>query len=217
MPKFYDPKLNTIDGWMNEKELEFLYSFTTSLLRVYPTFSMIEVGSWKGRSGAAFIQAIIDDAELVKDCPLYRLVTFVDNWSCNDVEGMTNEERLKAKDTFMSNLDTWRSKAKETNNLCILDFRCIDMDSSTALLSFPLANSKELIFIDADHTYEGCKRDIEAAWPLVKQGGYILGHDYRSNHPTHKVKQAVDELFGNDFIIVKIPQTSIWCVKKEKK
>ena len=34
------------------------------------------------------------------------------------------------------------------------------------------------IYVDADHSYEGCKKDLEIADKLTKDNGYILGHDY---------------------------------------
>lgn len=55
-------------------------------------------------------------------------------------------------------------------------------------------NSLDFVFIDADHGYEGCLRDIREWAPLVKPGGYIIGHDI--HFPT--VKQAVTEYFGQD-------------------
>jgi len=39
-------------------------------------------------------------------------------------------------------------------------------------------NYFDLIYIDADHSYEGCKADIEAWYPKVKKGGFIIGDDY---------------------------------------
>ena len=36
----------------------------------------------------------------------------------------------------------------------------------------------DLIYIDGDHTYEGCKQDLEAWWPKVKRGGFFTGDDY---------------------------------------
>jgi hypothetical protein len=34
------------------------------------------------------------------------------------------------------------------------------------------------IYIDGDHSYEGCLRDLENALKIVKPGGLILGDDY---------------------------------------
>jgi hypothetical protein len=63
------------------------------------------------------------------------------------------------------------------------------------------AGKLDLVFIDADHSYEGCKRDILAWKSKVKKGGYVSGHDYA--HPDQgEVKKAVDEIFGSDKIIL---------------
>jgi len=49
--------------------------------------------------------------------------------------------------------------------------------------------SLDFVFIDADHTYEGCIEDIRAWTPKVRKGGLICGHDL--NWPT--VYRAVRE------------------------
>lgn len=36
----------------------------------------------------------------------------------------------------------------------------------------------DLVYIDADHTYESCLRDIKEWFPKVKKGGFLLGDDY---------------------------------------
>jgi predicted O-methyltransferase YrrM len=54
-------------------------------------------------------------------------------------------------------------------------------------------NSIEFCFIDANHTYEFVRKDIEAFLPKMKKGGVIAGHDYNEHHPG--VIQAVNEIF----------------------
>ena len=55
----------------------------------------------------------------------------------------------------------------------------------------------DLVFIDADHSYEGCIADIRAWMPKIKKGGYISGHDYENNEGDFKfgVTRAVNEMF----------------------
>ncbi len=50
----------------------------------------------------------------------------------------------------------------------------------------------DFLYIDADHSYEGVKADLEAWVPHVRPGGLILGDDYGSSiYPG--VKRAWDE------------------------
>ena len=51
-------------------------------------------------------------------------------------------------------------------------------ETSSALFAKDTPASYDLIFIDADHTYEGVRRDTELSLPLVSAGGYIAWHDY---------------------------------------
>jgi len=51
----------------------------------------------------------------------------------------------------------------------------------------------DLVFIDADHSYDSVKKDILAWLPKVKRGGVLCGHDY--GNPEHGgVEKAVKEL-----------------------
>lgn len=42
-------------------------------------------------------------------------------------------------------------------------------------------NSLDFVYIDANHTYEGVKEDVENWYPKVKSGGLVMGHDYLPN------------------------------------
>ena len=41
----------------------------------------------------------------------------------------------------------------------------------------------DLLYIDGDHTKEGCQRDVDYWWPMVKSGGHLLFHD--ATNPGH--------------------------------
>lgn len=65
-------------------------------------------------------------------------------------------------------------------------------------------NSLDLVFIDADHSYESVKRDIIAYTPKLKSTGKLTGHDI--DYPG--VNKAVTELIkefdiGPNFVWVK--------------
>jgi hypothetical protein len=49
----------------------------------------------------------------------------------------------------------------------------------------------QILFIDGDHSYQGCKRDLDAWYPLVLNLGYIFFHDHDESSPG--VMQAAAE------------------------
>jgi len=63
---------------------------------------------------------------------------------------------------------------------------------------YDFLNNLDFVYIDADHTYEGCKKDLKIWYPRVKQGGILAGHDYFNGNikgaKNVGVKKAVDEL-----------------------
>jgi len=56
------------------------------------------------------------------------------------------------------------------------------------------------VFIDADHSYEGVRKDIDAWLPKVMPGGILCGHDFDGMFPG--VIQAVDESFRDKFSVM---------------
>lgn len=42
----------------------------------------------------------------------------------------------------------------------------------------------DVVYIDGDHSFQGCARDLDLALRKVKKGGWICGHDYEMNY-TH--------------------------------
>ena len=73
--------------------------------------------------------------------------------------------------------------------------------SGEVLPMFP-DDAFDCIYLDGDHSYEGVKLDLDIAWKKVKKGGWLMGHDYDTNHAKTKtgyafgVKQAVTEFLA---------------------
>jgi hypothetical protein len=53
--------------------------------------------------------------------------------------------------------------------------------NSTTFLNNKEDNTYDIIYIDADHSYEAVKNDLKYAFNTIKDGGYIMGHDYAIN------------------------------------
>ena len=67
--------------------------------------------------------------------------------------------------------------------------------------------SLDFVFIDADHSYEAVKQDIDLWEKKVKPGGCVLGHDI--DWPD--VQKAVTEKYGNQYASL---DDNVWCVYK---
>ncbi len=71
-------------------------------------------------------------------------------------------------------------------------------DSSHELSRFE-DDTFDAIYLDGDHSYAGCKKDLDVAIRKIKPGGWIMGHDYQMNMAKARtfysfgVKKAVDE------------------------
>lgn len=67
-------------------------------------------------------------------------------------------------------------------------------DSSESAKAF-MDGTLDFVFVDADHSYEGCMKDILAWERKVKPGGWLCGHDYKNYGFLFgkEVERAVDE------------------------
>jgi predicted O-methyltransferase YrrM len=104
--------------------------------------------------------------------------------------------------------------------------------SPEALRSMPLGYF-DLVYIDAIHQADAVRADIEASMPLVRDGGWIAGHDYRYKaspenaallgahvdlgdgwygNNEHDIVPAINEIFGGEN--VKSFSDGSWLVRK---
>ena len=139
-------------------------------------------------------------------------------FSVYDAEILVPEvQKLEAGDVYLEigvdkgkSLSIARMVVKEGVNICGVDLRpdpkvpntsFMQGDSVAIAEKFnPNYKSINVLFIDGDHSYEGCKRDIEAWLPHMKKNGVILFHDCDESSPG--VVQAVAE-FVNTHIVNK--------------
>jgi len=54
------------------------------------------------------------------------------------------------------------------------------------------------LYIDGDHTYQGCKKDLENYVPKVKADGFVGGHDW--HHP-QIAKAVIEYCEQHDYIL----------------
>ena len=137
---------NGIQGWMTLTELQWLFDMAQKME------SIVEIGSWKGRSTHA----------LCSGCP--GTVTAVDHFrgSASDFNGH------------------WEARAKDLslvfiNNVGFFpNLELLKMESVEAAKLFP-DKSVEMVFIDGDHSAESIMEDISSWKRKCKK--LICGHD----------------------------------------
>lgn len=122
---------------------------------------VVEVGSARGGTYWALAQVASDDALLVSiDIPA---------GSPLDIQGGKDVYEGRDRERF-------RTFIREGQRC-----RLIDGDSQTQgtvnALKSVIDRPIDMLFIDADHRYQGVKRDYELYSPLVREGGIIAFHD----------------------------------------
>lgn len=165
---------------------------------------IVEVGVMYGHSSAYMIDCV---KKMNKRVTLYS----IDLW---DDVGVP--EFNKDGDEILTNIfgKDYRDRMKNDPNIFYKNFlnnmvKCNSLDyivplklSSVEASELFEDRSLKFCFIDAMHTYEAVKKDIEAWKPKVCPGGILAGHDYFWTG----VKPAVDEAFPN----VNVIGTSWW-------
>jgi hypothetical protein len=166
--------------------------------------NIVEIGVWKGMSVA---YAAVKVLQLKKDIKIYAVDTF---------EGSSGEVGPLDKNNINSDsvYEECRTNLEPVSSIVSI----IRSDSIEASKMFD-DQSLDFVFIDAAHSYQYVKADIEAWLPKVKSGGFIGGHDYLNNDPTHAdggVTRAVQEIFKNYNIEQMGSEIFSWLVELKK-
>lgn len=78
-------------------------------------------------------------------------------------------------------------------------------------------NFFDVVYIDADHTFEAVLRDLKDWWPLVKPGGFLAGHDYVQGIPWVDVFEALNVFMDQNslsFYSLSREQVPSWSIMK---
>jgi tetratricopeptide (TPR) repeat protein len=115
----------------------------------------------------------------------------IDRWKYDpDYKDIANVSDTKQKEFYLSVVQ----KFSEDSSVQILR-----KDSLTAANQFP-DNYFDWIYIDADHSFDGCSKDLKAWYPKLRSGGILAGHDYLDGEysaGSFGVKSAVDNFIKN--------------------
>ncbi len=151
-------KWQDIQGWFSEGDAQFVRKICSGVKNGV----VVELGFFGGRCTA--VMAPICKANNV----IYHAI---DNCVGDDIRDPATKMQRKRdmKKVFEDNM----------KQLHLLDYLHTHVVDSTASATMFGDESVDFCFVDASHTSDGVKRDINAWWPKIKHGGVLGGHDYR--------------------------------------
>jgi hypothetical protein len=152
----------------------------------------VELGSWKGASSSCMAVEIANSNKKIDFVCVDSFEGDTGLKSC----GFSSEGQLNF---FLDNM-------KPVEGF----YRYIQSDSSKAADLFE-NESVDLVFIDAEHTYDSVKKDILSWLPKIKKGGTISGHDFMAGH--EGVERAVFECFDKNSVQSRPNPECVWIVK----
>lgn len=142
---------------------------------------VLEIGSYRGLSAWGMAQTAHS---------LWCVDTFK---ACTN--GQRQESDFQTLDAFLHAVSRYRNVRKFIGTSEEANQQAHPIDKNTQGGAFIPHGQFDMIFIDANHTYESVKQDVEMWYPRVKGGGVFACHNYgHGDFPG--VKQAVDEVLG---------------------
>ena len=144
--------------------------------------SFVEVGVYTGASCAFLTRKLVE-----RKTPFQMFA--VDLWD------KVNTETDYDRKIDTSVLDAFTERMTKADLLRYV----LPMQMESAKAAGMFKHPVDFVFIDASHTYEHVKADIEAWRSKIRRGGMLAGHDY--GEPCG-VKQAVDELIGDNISLM---------------
>lgn len=171
-----------------------------AVLRRFPASAELigcEIGVYRGSMSAAMLTRN----------PRLRLV-LVDSW---EGEG----HAYQTKDDSKARMSTDEMERHYKTAVGAVEFAKDRVDvrrmrSLEAAAAFPEKHF-DFVFIDADHSYEGCRDDIAAWKGKVKPGGWLCGHDYKIKPGRHiGVVRAVDEYCESHGLTLETDANTTW-------
>ena len=172
-----------------------------SFMEKYQCYNICEVGV---RNGTNFDKMLLHNP---------MLAVAVDAWIDDGVIG--NNDRGYEQKELNIQYETFKERMKDKPNVEII--RGYSSQVSRGFTN----NFFDLVYIDANHTYEGCYQDILDWYPKVKSGGVLCGHDYSERHVKTRrgkikfgVVEAVDKFAKDNGLEVLIIPPIVWGIIK---
>jgi predicted O-methyltransferase YrrM len=183
-----------IEGWLSEREAFGLYDIAA---RLDANSTVVEIGSWKGKSTYCLAKGL-------KDGMIFAIDPF-------NAEGEPGSKEIyeQTKGTiplFEQFQNTFRKHGLSEKVQPLMGYSNKFIDRFSGI---------DFLFIDGDHSIEGCDFDYVNYAPKLKKGGYLAFHDFNPNRdelgPTWVIKNKI--LNNPDYKIYDVFD-SLWVATK---
>lgn len=169
-------------------------------------------------------------AEEVKNAPQGATFVELGTYCARSLAFMAVEIANSGKSIHCSSFDLWNGFSRQGtwtyekierafSEAGVLPYVAM-LQSDSALAASRFADgSVDFVFIDANHSLEGCLRDMRAWWPKMKPGATFAGHDYYDNNPQNipkmwpGVRDAV-KTFTKETGLPVVRRGTSWVMKK---
>lgn len=182
-------EINGVMGFMVPGDVQFLMVKAATLPR---GGTIVEIGSFMGLSSILMAQTLLRTGN--HQARIYS----VDTW-----EGSPEHQELDAiKDRKL--FDIFKDNIQKAG---ISSFIHPIRKSSTIAFEDFEDGSIDLLFVDGDHSFEGCYSDLVYWFPKLRTGGVLIGHDCE---PDSGVRSAVEKFSsetGIPYTIHPLPKT----------
>ena len=148
---------------------------------------MVEIGVWQG----ALAKRLLEQRGAL-------MLTMVDPWVAGESNLSWYQTGSKMAQRSQAHMEENYQHVRAMAQLYVGRAQIIRLPSIEAAAQI-VNGSQDLVFIDADHSYEAVRSDLTAWAPKVRSGGYLGGHDFDAPR-FPGVRQAVEEAFAADTI-----------------
>lgn len=177
--------------------------YIEALAKKYSWKKGAELGVWYGQTYFHLLDAL----------PGLTLIG-VDNWQ-QGLETANHHTNQK-----VNRQDVLKRRMNYNNRAVILE------KSTSQAAELVPDRSLDFVFVDADHSYEGCKADLINWIPKLKPEGWIIGHDFLLPGVNRAVRELLepvncpiaetDETWARP-LSIPVDATTVCCIKKGNK
>lgn len=166
-----------INGWLSSREATGLYKVAQELPK---NAVVVEIGSWQGKSTFCILSGL-------KSGKVYA----IDPFNASGGEDW-NEGEYQQKATGIDLLETFKSNVGKFIRAGKVEIR----QGFSNQFSDEFGQI-DFLFIDGDHSINGCLEDYNLYSSKVVKGGFIAFHDYDPNRPelgpTHVISEVIEK------------------------